>query len=100
MWSATGRRARPGLRPGGWPFEYRNDHYPDVDDTAVILCALHRADPERYRAAIERGVEWMLGMQSRNGGWGVVRCRQHPLTTSTTSRSPTTARCSTRRPPT
>jgi squalene-hopene/tetraprenyl-beta-curcumene cyclase len=62
-------RTRPGLRPGGWAFEYRNDHYPDVDDTAAILCALHRADPERYRAAIERGVEWVLGMQCRSGGW-------------------------------
>ena len=62
--------ARPGLRPGGWPFEYRNDHYPDVDDTAAILCALHRADPERYRNAIERGVEWVLGMQCGDGGWG------------------------------
>jgi squalene-hopene/tetraprenyl-beta-curcumene cyclase len=63
-------RARPGLRPGGWAFEYRNDHYPDVDDTAAVLCALHRADPKRYRVAIERGVEWVLGMQCRNGGWG------------------------------
>jgi squalene-hopene/tetraprenyl-beta-curcumene cyclase len=63
-------RARPNVRPGGWPFEYRNDHYPDVDDTAAILCALHRADPERYRHAITRGVEWVLGLQSRNGGWG------------------------------
>ncbi|HEX2479822.1 MAG TPA: squalene--hopene cyclase, partial [Geminicoccaceae bacterium] len=63
-------RARSCLRPGGWPFEYRNDHYPDVDDTAVILCALHRADPQRYKSAIARGVEWMLGLQSRNGGWG------------------------------
>jgi squalene-hopene/tetraprenyl-beta-curcumene cyclase len=62
--------ARPNIRPGGWPFEYRNDHYPDVDDTAVIVCALHRADPERYRHAIARGTEWVLGMQSRNGGWG------------------------------
>jgi squalene-hopene/tetraprenyl-beta-curcumene cyclase len=62
--------ARPGVRPGGWPFEYRNDHYPDVDDTAVIICALHRADPERYRDAIARGTEWVLGLQSRNGGWG------------------------------
>ena len=63
-------KTRPGLRPGGWPFQYRNDYYPDVDDSAVILCALHRADPGRYRHAIERGVEWMLGLQSRNGGWG------------------------------
>jgi squalene-hopene/tetraprenyl-beta-curcumene cyclase len=58
------------VRPGGWPFQYRNDHYPDIDDTAVILCALHRADPGRYRHAVERGAEWILGLQSRNGGWG------------------------------
>ncbi len=63
-------KARPGLRPGGWGFEYRNDHYPDVDDTAAIVCALHRADPERYGEAIERATEWVLGMQSENGGWG------------------------------
>jgi squalene-hopene/tetraprenyl-beta-curcumene cyclase len=61
---------RPNVRPGGWPFEYRNDHYPDVDDTAAILCALHRADPDRYRQAIARGIEWVLGLQSKNGGWG------------------------------
>ncbi|MEM7021209.1 MAG: squalene--hopene cyclase [Pseudomonadota bacterium] len=63
-------RQRPDLPPGGWPFEYQNDHYPDIDDAAVVICALHRADPERYRDAIERGTEWVLGMQSRNGGWG------------------------------
>ena len=61
---------RPGLRPGGWPFQYRNDHYPDIDDTAVVVMALHRADPEKYREAIERGTEWIIGMQSKNGGWG------------------------------
>jgi squalene-hopene/tetraprenyl-beta-curcumene cyclase len=60
---------RPDLRPGGWAFEYRNDHYPDVDDTAAIVCALQRANPERYRHAIDRAAEWVLGMQSRNGGW-------------------------------
>jgi squalene-hopene/tetraprenyl-beta-curcumene cyclase len=65
-WAST----RPNVRPGGWPFEYRNDYYPDIDDTAVIICALHRADPERYRSAIARGTEWVLGLQSRNGGWG------------------------------
>jgi squalene-hopene/tetraprenyl-beta-curcumene cyclase len=63
-------KARPDVRPGGWAFEYRNDYYPDIDDTAAILCALHRADPKRYRQAIDRGVEWVLGLQSQNGGWG------------------------------
>ncbi len=62
--------SRPGVRPGGWAFQYRNDYYPDVDDTAVVVMALHRADPVKYKAAIERGAEWVIGMQSKNGGWG------------------------------
>ena len=61
---------RPAVRPGGWPFQYRNDHYPDIDDTAVIVMALDRAGDGRYREAIERGVEWIIGMQSKDGGWG------------------------------
>ena len=61
---------RPQLRPGGWAFQYWNDYYPDVDDTAVVVMALHRADPRKYKDAIERGAEWILGMQSKNGGWG------------------------------
>jgi squalene-hopene/tetraprenyl-beta-curcumene cyclase len=61
---------RPGVRPGGWAFQYWNDYYPDVDDTAVVVMALHRADPEKYKEAIERGAEWVIGMQSKNGGWG------------------------------
>jgi squalene-hopene/tetraprenyl-beta-curcumene cyclase len=64
------KEARPSVRPGGWAFQYRNPHYPDVDDTAVVAAALHRADPKRYRASIERAAEWVIGMQSRNGGWG------------------------------
>jgi squalene-hopene/tetraprenyl-beta-curcumene cyclase len=61
---------RGHVRPGGWAFQYRNDHYPDVDDTAVVAMALHRADPDKYRESIARAVEWVLGMQGRNGGWG------------------------------
>ncbi|MFQ5533887.1 MAG: squalene--hopene cyclase [Sphingomonadales bacterium] len=61
---------KPDLRPGGWAFQDRNDHYPDVDDTAVVAMALHRADPDRYRDAIDRAAEWIEGMQSSNGGWG------------------------------
>lgn len=61
---------RGHVRPGGWAFQYRNDYYPDVDDTAVVAMALHRADPEKYRESIARAVEWVLGMQGRNGGWG------------------------------
>ena len=46
--------ARPGLRPGGWAFQYANPHYPDLDDTAVVVMAMHRLDPERYANAIAR----------------------------------------------
>ncbi|MBC7099084.1 squalene--hopene cyclase [Candidatus Bipolaricaulota bacterium] len=59
-------------RPGGWAFELDNDWYPDTDDTAVVMMALLGTDlPERAKEfAIERGLEWLLGMQSSNGGWG------------------------------
>ena len=64
------RSKRTNLRPGGWAFQYRNNYYPDVDDTAVIVMALDRAgDGRTYREAIERGAEWVIGMQCRNGGW-------------------------------
>jgi squalene-hopene/tetraprenyl-beta-curcumene cyclase len=61
---------RPGLRPGGWAFQYWNDYYPDVDDTAVVAMALHRESPARYSEPLARAAEWVIGMQSRNGGWG------------------------------
>ena len=61
---------RPGVRPGGWAFQYWNDYYPDVDDTAVVAMGLHRENPERYENALARAAEWVVGMQSSNGGWG------------------------------
>ncbi|MEC9346396.1 MAG: squalene--hopene cyclase [Pseudomonadota bacterium] len=61
---------RPGLKPGGWAFEYWNDYYPDVDDTAVVVMALHRMGDPRFGPAIRRATDWILGMQSANGGWG------------------------------
>lgn len=63
----------PRLEPGGWAFEFANDWYPDVDDTAVILYTLkrvHGLDEKKKGRALARGVNWTLGMQSRNGGWG------------------------------
>ncbi|GEQ97130.1 squalene-hopene cyclase [Iodidimonas gelatinilytica] len=60
----------PDLRPGGWAFQYNNDHYPDVDDTAVVAMALHRTQNPAYKEAIDRAEEWIIGMQSTNGGWG------------------------------
>jgi squalene-hopene/tetraprenyl-beta-curcumene cyclase len=61
---------RPNLAPGGWPFQYANDFYPDTDDSAAVLMALKRSGAPEAEAAIERGIEWILGMQSKNGGWG------------------------------
>ena len=62
---------RPGLAPSGWAFEFDNDWYPDVDDTAEVVLGLRRAEatPE-VEAAVRRGVAWTLGMESSTGGWG------------------------------
>ncbi|WP_174275356.1 squalene--hopene cyclase [Sphingomonas bacterium] len=61
---------RPGLRPGGWAFQYNNAHYPDTDDTAAVALAMDRAAPGRFAERIERARKWTLGMQSADGGWG------------------------------
>jgi len=62
---------RPNIRPGGWAFQYANPHYPDVDDTAVVVMAMDRAGaPDKFRASIAAAREWILGMQSDNGAWG------------------------------
>jgi squalene-hopene/tetraprenyl-beta-curcumene cyclase len=58
----------PGLAPGGWAFEFDNDLYPDVDDTAVVVLALRELG--LGDDAVARGLDWMVGMQSRSGGWG------------------------------
>ena len=63
---------RPQLAPGGWAFEFQNDNYPDLDDTAEVVLALGHAaasDPERAAGAIARGVTWAEGMQSSDGGY-------------------------------
>jgi len=67
-WSAK----RPNLTPSGWVFEYANEFYPDIDDTAMVLLALLHAkasDPEKQARAERRAVNWILGMQSKDGGW-------------------------------
>jgi len=61
---------RPNLPGGGWPFQFANPHYPDLDDTAVIVWAMHRSnEPERYRESLIRALDWLVGMQSTNGGF-------------------------------
>lgn len=62
---------RPQLEPGGWAFEFANDWYPDIDDTAEVVLALRRARPtSELQAAARRGVDWVVGMASANGAWG------------------------------
>jgi squalene-hopene/tetraprenyl-beta-curcumene cyclase len=80
---------RPRLAPGGWAFEFANDLYPDVDDTAEVVLALRRVahpEPARLDAAVRRGVDWATGMQSADGGWGAfdvdnerALCRELPF---------------------
>jgi squalene-hopene/tetraprenyl-beta-curcumene cyclase len=61
------------VRPGGWAFQYANAHYPDLDDTAVVIMAMDRVRrndrSDKYNEAIARGREWIEGMQSRDGGF-------------------------------
>jgi squalene-hopene/tetraprenyl-beta-curcumene cyclase len=59
---------RPDLEPGGWAFEYENDLYPDIDDVAVIALGLRELGIGDD--AVRRGLDWVAGMQSKNGGWG------------------------------
>ena len=82
---------RPGLEPGGWAFEFDNDYYPDLDDTAVVVLALRRTQAGRgglsagpgerppgtprgsasaRHPAMHRAIRWLTGMQSKDGGWG------------------------------
>ena len=64
------RRSRPRLAGGGWAFQRANPHYPDLDDTAVVAWAMHnRRDRERYSTAVGRALDWLVGMQSTNGGF-------------------------------
>jgi squalene-hopene/tetraprenyl-beta-curcumene cyclase len=63
---------RPRLEPGGWAFEFDNDWYPDVDDTAEVILALRRAGCSRRAdrdQAVDRGVRWTAGMACADGGW-------------------------------
>ncbi|MDX6556167.1 MAG: squalene-hopene/tetraprenyl-beta-curcumene cyclase [Miltoncostaeaceae bacterium] len=65
-WYAIPRRGVPG----GWSFEFANRWYPDTDDSAAVLIALRKSGVAEDHPAVRRGVEWLLAMQSRNGGWG------------------------------
>ena len=63
---------RPDLTPSGWAFEFANEFYPDIDDTAMVLLTLLHAkatDPVRQTRTEQRATDWLLGMQSSDGGW-------------------------------
>lgn len=67
----------PDVAPGGWCFQFENAKYPDVDDTGMVLMSLLRArahlDPQHgseWRQCMRRAIDWVLGMQNSNGGWG------------------------------
>jgi len=60
---------RPDLQPAGWAFEFANDNYPDIDDTAEVVLALGRTD-EPAAGAVDRAIAWIEAMQCRDGGWG------------------------------
>jgi squalene-hopene/tetraprenyl-beta-curcumene cyclase len=63
---------RPNTEPSGWAFEFNNEFYPDVDDTAMVLLALDKAqssDELAQRALVKRSVNWLLAMQGKDGGW-------------------------------
>jgi squalene-hopene/tetraprenyl-beta-curcumene cyclase len=62
--------ARPNIKGGGWAFQFENPHFPDVDDTALIAFAMEELDGKKYDEPIHRATQWIVGMQSKNGGYG------------------------------
>ena len=62
------------LAPGGWAFQFNNDYYPDVDDTALVGMFLDRYNKNKKTKKVEQCLErtrkWIISMQSKNGGWG------------------------------
>ena len=60
---------RPNLAPGGWAFQFDNDYYPDLDDTAFAGLAMVKSDFQKYKRNIKLAADWLVGMQSTNGGF-------------------------------
>jgi squalene-hopene/tetraprenyl-beta-curcumene cyclase len=62
----------PNVAPGGWYFEFNNEFYPDVDDSAMVLLGLDKVENprERYQHEVsQRAIDWIFAMQCKNGGW-------------------------------
>lgn len=64
------RVSKPDLAGGGWAFQFANPHYPDVDDTAVVGFSMAESGQENFDESIHRATRWIVGMQSKNGGFG------------------------------
>jgi squalene-hopene/tetraprenyl-beta-curcumene cyclase len=64
------RVSKPDLAGGGWAFQFANPHYPDVDDTAVIGFSMAESGQDNLDESIHRATRWIVGMQSKNGGFG------------------------------
>ena len=63
---------RPSIEPSGWAFEFQNDWYPDIDDTAMVLLAFPHMNASKAKAqsaTSKRALDWLLAMQSKDGGW-------------------------------
>lgn len=64
------RVSKPDLAGGGWAFQFANPHYPDVDDTAIVGFAMAESEQDGLDESIHRATRWIVGMQSKNGGYG------------------------------
>jgi squalene-hopene/tetraprenyl-beta-curcumene cyclase len=64
------RISKPNLEGGGWAFQFENPYYPDVDDTAVVGFAMAESKLPNLEESIHRATRWIVGMQSKNGGYG------------------------------
>lgn len=64
------RISKPDLAGGGWAFQFENPHYPDVDDTAIVAFAMAESNVSNLDESIHRATRWIVGMQSKNGGYG------------------------------
>ncbi len=84
---------KAGVRGGGWAFQFTNTHYPDLDDTAVVAWSMHQArEPDKYATNISRALDWLVGLQSRNGGFAAFDA-DNTHTCSTKYPSPITVPC-------
>jgi squalene-hopene/tetraprenyl-beta-curcumene cyclase len=63
------QRNRPELKGGGWPFQFQNSYYPDLDDTAAVGWAMHQAGHGDFDSSIKHAADWLNGMQSSDGGF-------------------------------